>query len=79
MDNYGRSKSPNPIWKIIWNNLIQIIIGIFLVFGLIYTWDSTDGSVEIVVLIITLFYLLIRVSVDYQSRKSEKEIEEIKE
>jgi NhaP-type Na+/H+ or K+/H+ antiporter len=69
MDNYEQSKPASQFWKVVWENLIQILAGIFVLVALIITWNSTEATVKVGVGFITLLYLLIRVSVLYQTRK----------
>lgn len=73
------SDQPNPLVKIIWENLFQILAMGFLLIVIIINWSSTDANIQIGVTLLILVYLMLRATFLIQGHKFTKKIEKMKE
>ncbi len=70
---------PNPLSKVIWENLFQILAMGFLLIVIIINWNSTDSNIQIGVTLLILAYVMIRATFLIQGHKFAKRIEKMKE
>ena len=75
MEPFEPPKPANLFYKAVWNNIIQIAVGLLVLVLVIIKWDSTEGDVKAGIFIMTFVYFMIRFSVAYQSHRFEQDIE----
>ncbi|OLS25094.1 MAG: hypothetical protein HeimC2_19660 [Candidatus Heimdallarchaeota archaeon LC_2] len=70
---------PNPIRKLVWENLFQFLAAGFLIIVLIINWRSTDQNIKVGISLFIIIYLMFRITFIWQAVRFAKRIEKMKE
>ena len=69
---------PNPLRKLVWENIFQFSAALFLIVVLIINWNSAEQNVKIGISLFIIVYLMFRMTFIWQAYRFEKRIEELK-